>query len=108
MYIHVNSLSLSHTHSLSQFLTMKVEEYLQKLRGGQLWGGEVELVVFSKLYRRSIVVFNQQVNQVQEQIFLSPADEAAGRRPEDLTDPVRVCVCVCVCVSVCVCECVCV
>ena len=53
-----------------------------------MWGGEVELVVFSKMYRRSIVVFNQQVNQVQEQIFYSPEDEAAGRRPEDLLNPV--------------------
>ena len=86
-----HTLTPSHPHqtpSLPQFLTMKVEEYLHKLRGGQLWGGEVELVVFSKMFRRSIVVFNQQVNQVQEQIFLSPADETAGRRPEDLVDPV--------------------
>lgn len=76
--------------SLPQFLTVKVDEYLHRLRDGQLWGGEVELVVFSKMYRRSIVVFNQQENQVQEQIFYSPEDEAAGRRPEDLLDPVSV------------------
>ena len=75
---------------LPQFLTVKVDEYLRRLREGQLWGGEVELVVFSKMYRRSIVVFNQQENQVQEQIFYSPEDEAAGRRPEDLIDPVSV------------------
>lgn len=86
--------SLSHLpslHSLSslpQFLTVKVDEYLRRLRDGQLWGGEVELVVFSKMYRRSIVVFNQQENQVQEQIFYSPEDEAAGKTPEDLIDPV--------------------
>ena len=48
----------------------------------------MELVVLSKMYRRSIVVFNQQDNQVQEQIFYSPEDEAAGRRPEDLVEPV--------------------
>ena len=76
--------------STPQFLTVKVEEYLRRLRSGQLWGGEVELVVFSKMYRRSIVVFNQQVNQVQEQIFLSPEDEAGGKRPEELVDPVSI------------------
>ena len=65
-----------------------MEEYLHRLRDGQLWGGEVELVVFSKMYRRSIVVFNQQENQVQEQIFYSPEDEAAGIRPEELVHPV--------------------
>ena len=85
---HPHTLTKLPPSPLPQFLTMKVEEYLHKLRGGQLWGGEVELVVFSKMFRRSIVVFNQQVNQVQEQIFLSPADETAGRRPEDLVDPV--------------------
>ena len=45
-------------------------------------------MVFSKMYRRSIVVFNQQENQVQEQIFYSPEDEAAGIRPEELVHPV--------------------
>ena len=69
---------------------MKLDEYLRRLRIGQLWGGEVELVVCSKMYRRSIVVYNQQVNQGQEQIFLTPEDEAAGRRTEELIDPVRV------------------
>ena len=71
---------------LSQFLTIKVDSYLAMLRNGQLWGGEVELVVFSKMYRRSIVVFNQQENQVQEQVFFSPEDEAAGI---SLSDEVR-------------------
>ena len=83
--IFIENLTLS-----PQFLTVKLDEYLRRLRIGQLWGGEVELVVFSKMYRRSIVVYNQQVNQVQEQIFLTPEDEAAGRRTEELIDPVRV------------------
>ncbi|CAI8027436.1 OTU domain-containing protein 4 [Geodia barretti] len=77
-----------HRDDFKEFLTVKLDEYLRRLRIGQLWGGEVELVVFSKMYRRSIVVYNQQVNQVQEQIFLTPEDEAAGRRTEELIDPI--------------------
>ena len=70
---------------------MKVDTYLTMLRDGQLWGGEVELVVFSKMYRRSIVVYNQQENRVQEQVFFSPEDEAFGvSLPEELCNPVSI------------------
>lgn len=35
----------------------------------------MELVVLSRLYNRSIVVYNEVRKEVQEQVFLSPQDE---------------------------------
>ena len=56
----------------------------------QLWGGEVELVVLSRLYNRSIVVYNElsERREVQEQVFLSIQDEENGCTVDKLTNPV--------------------
>ena len=53
----------------------------------QLWGGEVELVALSRLYDRSIIVYNEQGDSVQEQVFPSTGDEGANST-DDLTNPV--------------------
>lgn len=46
---------------------MPLEEYLTQLTR-ELWGGEMELVVLSKLYTRTIVVYmyNEQINDISE------------------------------------------
>lgn len=59
----------------------------------QLWGGELELVALSRLYNRSIVVYNE-VNKalnkaVQEQVFLSLQDEERGCTVDELENPVK-------------------
>lgn len=56
----------------------------------QLWGGEVELVVLSRVYGRSIVVYNE-LNRhkgVQEQVFPSLEDEDKASIVDKLTNPV--------------------
>lgn len=57
----------------------------------QLWGGEVELVVLSRLYNRSIVVYNElsERREVQEQVFPSVEDYQSGLTIDKLTNPVR-------------------
>ena len=53
----------------------------------KLWGGEVELVALSKLYSRSIIVYNEQENGVQEQVFPCTEEERASSA-DDLANPV--------------------
>ena len=57
----------------------------------QLWGGELELVALSRLYKRSIVVYNEvDSTKVQEQIFLGGEDEERNCTVIDkLQNPVR-------------------
>lgn len=57
----------------------------------QLWGGELELVVLSRLYQRSIVVYNElDSRKIQEQIFPGGVDDDKGFTSVDkLTNPVR-------------------
>ena len=45
----------------------------------QLWGGELELVVLSRLYDRSIIVYNEAGGIVHEQVFQSSEDQASGQ-----------------------------
>lgn len=56
----------------------------------QLWGGEVELVVLSRLYGRSIVVYNElsERKEVQEQVFPSIEDDVRNCTIDRLTNPV--------------------
>ena len=54
----------------------------------QLWGGEVELVALSKLYGRPLVVYNEQEDSVQEQVFPSSEEEDQPTSAEQLQDPV--------------------
>ena len=54
----------------------------------QLWGGEVELVALSKLYGRPLVVYNEQEDSVQEQVFPSSEEEEQPTSAEQLQDPV--------------------
>ena len=46
----------------------------------QLWGGEVELVVLSRLYDRSIIVYNEAGGLVHEQLFQSSEDQSSGQQ----------------------------
>ena len=58
----------------------------------------MELVALSKLYSRSIIVYNEQGNGVQEQVFACVKDEGV-ESADDITNPVRNgCVRACVCV----------
>jgi len=56
-----------------------------------LWGGELELVALSRLYKRSIVVYNEVDSlKIQEQIFLGGVDEERNCTVVDkLQNPVR-------------------
>lgn len=45
----------------------------------QLWGGELELVVLSRLYDRSIIVYNEANGLVHEQVF----QEEASSQPNN-------------------------
>ena len=55
----------------------------------QLWGGEVELVVVSKLFGRSVVVYNElQGGTVQVQVFPSAEEDEKDISVDDLHNPV--------------------
>ncbi len=61
----------------------------------QLWGGELELVVLSRLYNRSIVVYNELVGpggrSVEEKVFPSIQDEEKNNcSVDELSNPVGV------------------
>lgn len=58
------------------------------IHNAQLWGGEVELVALSKLYGRPLVVYNEQEDSVQEQVFPSSEEEDQPTSAEQLQDPV--------------------
>lgn len=60
----------------------------------QSWGGELELVVLSRVYNRSIVVYNELGGpggrSVEEKVFPSIQDEDKANCPvDDLDHPVR-------------------
>ena len=53
----------------------------------QLWGGELELVVLSRLYSRSIVVYNELGGRsVEEKVFPCIQDEE--KSVDDFENPV--------------------
>ena len=105
----------SRSEDFKEFITIPLNKYLallskevkfalwQKNRVGignfmQLWGGEMELVVLSRLYERSIVVYNERSSvqevrgsskEVQEELFLSAQDEEKGCSVDNLTNPVH-------------------
>jgi len=78
----------THQEDFKEFLTVPIEEYLVMLREGKLWGGEVELVALSKLYGRPLVVYNEQDDSVQEQVFPSVEEDEHPTSTEELRDPV--------------------
>ena len=53
-----------------QFVPMPFNEYLEQL-SRELWGGEIELVVISKLYARTVLVFmrNEQDGGIGKKTF---------------------------------------
>lgn len=55
----------------------------------QLWGGEVELVVLSRLYDRPITVYHElESNKIQEQVFPAGRDEGKTSGVDKLAYPV--------------------
>jgi len=73
---HTHTHTHAHTHTCTYTHT------------SQLWGGEVELVALSKLYGRPLVVYNEQDDSVQEQVFPSVEEDEHPTSTEELRDPV--------------------
>ncbi len=55
----------------------------------QLWGGELELVVLSRLYERSIIIYNEANGIVHEQVFQASEDQAGSQQYSPVSLPLK-------------------
>ena len=77
------------THTKIKSLLLKLPTATYALVHLQLWGGELELVVLSRLYERSIIIYNEANGIVHEQVFQASEDQAGSQQhnPVSLFSP---------------------
>ena len=68
------------THTKIKSLLLKLPTAAHALIHLQLWGGELELVVLSRLYERSIIIYNEANGIVHEQVFQASEDQAGSQQ----------------------------